>query len=425
MASGKLVGKQEVVLVTRAECVEIVSQTLNLDKVHVIDYTIEATSDGAIGFLGEYFRLVITIEENLTEKKLYYFLKSLPMDREQRQVIERIGFFHKEVQLYSILLPKLKWNTGASKWRPNCYLSRYDLLIMEELGHLGYAHIPDRMEFTDKYVHETLKCLARMHASSLEFETNHCENTRIDSIFGSVLFESQINKKNNWFKAGLDAIQVYAERKSTFKDNPVVRDGKLMGIMEKVYELSEATRDFQNVLCHRDLWSKNIMFQFPALENEQLDYENPMHCLFVDFQICRYQPPAVDALLAIYFNTRRRQREENLEKYLEFYYDFLHQELNKYDIDVTNKVPWDEFQRCREHYMLLFLVLNSIFIPLTHLAPGQLNKLHKENPEEYHRICETDRSDFVLENMNLDAYYKEYVIESMEELLEHICTNYE
>lgn len=63
MASGKLVGKQEVVLVTRAECVEIVSQTLNLDKVHVIDYAIEAASDEILGFLGEYFRLAITIEE--------------------------------------------------------------------------------------------------------------------------------------------------------------------------------------------------------------------------------------------------------------------------------------------------------------------------------------------------------------------------
>uniref|UniRef100_A0A1B0CGR6 CHK kinase-like domain-containing protein n=1 Tax=Lutzomyia longipalpis TaxID=7200 RepID=A0A1B0CGR6_LUTLO len=394
MASGKLVRKQDVVLVTRAECVEIVSQTLNLDRVHVIDYSIEAAT--------------------------------LPTDKDQRELIERIGLFHKEVQLYSILLPKLKWNTGSSKWRPNCYLSRYDLLIMEELGHLGYGHVPDRMEFTEKHMQETLKCLARMHASSLEFEINHCENTRIDAIFGSLLFESQLTGKNTWFKAGLNVIEAFAKHKSTFKDHPSIRDdpNKLMEMMEKVYQLSESTREFQNVLCHRDLWSKNIMFQFPKLEGnpQELDYANPQHCLLMDFQICRYQPPAVDVLLTIFFNTRRQHRDEHMQLYLKFYYDFLKQELKKYDIDAAIKLPWEEFTRSCKHYALMPLIFNCIFVPLTHLAPGILTQIQKTDPERYHVICNTDRNEFVLQNMDLDDFYRDYVTEVMEELLQHLLT---
>ncbi|XP_059616912.1 uncharacterized protein LOC132261899 [Phlebotomus argentipes] len=426
MASGKAAGKQEVVLVTRAECVEIVSQTLNLDKVRVVDYAIEAASDEILGFLGEYFRLAITIAEDSGERKLYYFLKALPTDKDQRELLERIGLFHKEVQLYSILLPKLKWNTGSSKWRPNCYLSRYDLLIMEELGHLGFGHVPDRMEFTRKHMQETLKCVARMHAASLEFEINHCENTRIDAIFGSLLFESQISGTNPWFKAGLNVVKVFAERMSKFKDHAIVRDGdKLMDMMEKVYEFQYSTRDYQNVLCHRDLWSKNIMFQFPKRHgSDEWDYDNPQHCLFMDFQICRYQPPAVDVLLTIFFNTRRKHRDEHFEEYLKFYHDFLRDELKKYGIDAGVKLPWAEFRQSCTHYALLPLVFNCVYAPLTHLTPGILVQLQKSDPEKYHRVCNAERNDFVLENMHLDAFYHDYVTEVMEELLQHLCSGH-
>ncbi|GAB0089206.1 uncharacterized protein DMENIID0001_037100 [Sergentomyia squamirostris] len=421
MACGKMVGKQEVVLVTRAECVEIVSQTMNLDRVHVIDYVIEAASDEILGFLGEYFKLTIEIEENSIKKKLYYFLKALPRDPDQREMIERIGLFHKEVQLYSILLPKLKWNTGSSKWRPNCYLSRYDLLIMEELGHLGYGHLPNRMEFTENHMQETLKCLARMHAASLEFETNHCENTRLDAIYGSLLFESQITGKNTWFKAGLEAVRAYAERKSSFTDYKLIQEGKLMEMMERVYEFQETSLNYQNVLCHRDLWTKNIMFQFPKVEtSDNLDYANPQHCLLMDFQICRYQPPAIDVLLTIFFNTRRPHRDQHFQTYLKFYHDFLTSELEQFDIDGNSKIPWNEFLTSCEYYKLMPLIFNCVYAPLTHLTPGVMVELQKSDPERYHIVCNQDRNDFVLDHMDHDQYYNDYVTEVMEELLEHL-----
>lgn len=295
---------------------------------------------------------------------------------------------------------------------------------MEELGHLGYGHVPDRMEFTEKHMQETLKCLARMHAASLEFETNHCENTRIDAIFGSLLFESQLTGKNTWFKAGLNAIQAFAERKSKFKDHPTIRENpdKLMEMMEGIYEFGISSRDFQNVLVHRDLWSKNIMFQFPKLDDktDQLDYVNPQHCLLMDFQICRYQPPAVDVLLTIFFNTRRQHREKHREEYLKFYYDFLKEELEKYSIDAGIKLPWEEFQESCKYYNLMPLIFNCVYVPLTHLAPGILSQIQKTDPERYHHICNMDRSEFVLENMNLDTFYSDYVTEVMEELLEFL-----
>lgn len=359
---------------------------------------------------------------------LKYFLKILPRsDLKTRKMIEELGMFKKEAQIYAVLLPKMKNQLNDfdvdSKWRPHCYLSRDDCIVMEELD-TSYKHLPDRMEFDSIHVIELLKTVAKMHASCIEFEKVQLEGTPLDKDYAHLLKETPLDENNCWFKAGLELIYFIASKylDSFSKKFNIPPKDDFMKLLNKIYVFRDDNPEFENVLCHRDLWTKNILFRFPA---DSEDYQTPEHCLVLDFQICRYHPPAVDVLLAIYFNTRRDLRRQELDNWTNFYLDYVKEYLKKLDfpqsqLEKLRFLGKAEFEKSCEHFQLMPLVMNCIFVPLTHLEPGTLPTMQREEPGKYFELCNVSRNDFVAENMERDQYYREYVLEVVEELVEYL-----
>lgn len=66
------------------------------------------------------------------------------------------------------------------------------------------------------------------------------------------------------------------------------------------------------------------------------------------------------------------------------------------------------------------MVLNCVFVPLTHLKPGILTTMQREEPKKYYEICNVDRNSFVRDIMENDPFYKEYVLEAIGELVEYL-----
>ena len=54
-------------LISASECQEIVTKSLSGSQATVLSYNITPFGDEVLGFLGEYFRLIVQIEENVSE----------------------------------------------------------------------------------------------------------------------------------------------------------------------------------------------------------------------------------------------------------------------------------------------------------------------------------------------------------------------
>jgi hypothetical protein len=81
-------------------------------------------------------------------------------------------------------------------------LARYDLIILEELSHLGYCHTPERYQLTNKHCRQTLRTLAIMHAASLKYEINELNGQKIGEVYKDYLYETSVSEDNSWFLAG-------------------------------------------------------------------------------------------------------------------------------------------------------------------------------------------------------------------------------
>lgn len=361
-------------------------------------------------------------------KQIDFFVKSLPrFDPATRKMIEQEGMFGKEVDIYANLFSKWPQSGGDFdsnfKWRPECFFTRPDVLVLEDLKD-GYHQIPMRVEFNMNHVREMLKALAKMHASSYNFEKNQLNNDRLDNHYKELLFENPLKEGNGWFTSGLELIHSIAVNYSSyFRNIKIPRKEEFMNKLYKIYKYRDDHQDFDKVLCHRDIWTSNLFFKFSRNDPE---FNNPSHCLIVDYQICSYQSPILDLLISLYVTTRRAFRQKELTNCFQFYVHYIQTVLRETfkftdeEINNLNLSKSREFQKCRDYFLLYPLVVNCIYITLTHLEPGKLNNIHREDPKRYYYLCNVNRNDFVRENMETDVYYREYVLEVVGELLEYL-----
>lgn len=333
----------------------------------------------------------------------------MPLKNEQqREIIESGGHFRKEFLAYSQLFSKMAHQTGASKWRPTCYLAKSELLVLEDIH--DYNHVPARTSFSELHVYGSLKGLARMHSACFEFEESL--NMRLDEKFSDI-FRETITRDNTWLLSGFNAVKAVALNNPKFKDIFGKINENIIFEVNKIFDVLEPSSEFTNIACHRDLWGNNIFFKE---DSEGI----PQHCILLDFQLIKYNPPAVDFINCVYFNTRRQYRDKSWISYQQMYYSQLIEEGSKLGVDISMKVPWEDFLKSCERYKIFPLVLNCIFVPLTQLPKGYLNDLENKDVEKYHSLLNVNRSDFVIDFMKHDQFYAEYVNEVVEELVEEI-----
>lgn len=437
------------------ECQEVLTKTLGFENARFSESVVKRVCEFQ-GFLGEYFQLeIFGIQENGDKFKNYYFAKSICItNKKQRQMLEESGIFRKECKLYASLIKELsenfkhglfylykifkKLNTlidfkDHSRWYPYCYLIRDDLIILEDLQQSNYRILPKQIQFEKIHIKETLKAVAKLHAASLRYEDQEIEpGTTIGEKYKDILFETSFHIDIPWCSAGLkvfsndtisslkkfqfQAIFTVALEKSkyglgsTFEQqlkNSFFKD------MCLAIELLEKPSDTIKVFSHRDLWKNNLMFKFDVIG----DFSNPQHCILLDYQIARYLPIPVDVLMAIVINTRRDHRQKFMEYYLEFYYEHLKQELAKEEIEIAGKISLECFKKNCQDFMVLPLTINAVILTLTQL-PSEFMKDLKD--ADFNRICNIFRDDVVLDFIEKDANYKEYLLEAVEELIEYL-----
>lgn len=309
---------------------------------------------------------------------------------------------------------------GRNSWRPTCFLVRDDLFIFEELRHMGYRHVPDRVEFDENHLNMALISLARMHSSCWDYEINTLKGRSFLEVHSDFNFETLL-PTNTWLSAGFRATKAVALKHPKYGEkHKDLIEKELLNYQQQIFEFLKISTKYRNVFCHRDLWINNLMFKY-----RDSNLTQPEHCVLLDFQNSFYSPPALDFMALLYFNTRRPSRDRLMQDLQNFYYNQMKSELSFYNIDIKDLLTHDQFLESCSVYKFIPLVLNAHYIQLTHLPYGFLNDLQKSDVDRYNHICEIDRSDFVLENIEKDEFYREFMYEAVGELIEEFLLFHE
>uniref|UniRef100_A0A336K648 CSON000987 protein n=1 Tax=Culicoides sonorensis TaxID=179676 RepID=A0A336K648_CULSO len=409
-------------LLNDAEVLEIICNCKGIQdqsEVTVLEWGTSTLGGEITGFLGEHLKLSIDAKIHETIIHENFFIKTLPFRAKDRRFVEEIGVLKKEVHLYLNVLNEMPKN--CMHWHPTCYYGRDDILILEDLSLKNYQLLPSHIEFNSDHIKSILKSLATMHACSLNFQ--NMVKKPLNEIYDDILFEVTVARRNNWFRAGLRAIEEVALKRTKYTQNEEyckLIKKNLFNAMNIVFDMVDNDLipfDFICVLSHRDLWRNNLMFKFDKHQNGEIDFNSPLETVLIDFQIARYLPPAVDILMVLFLLQRNDERKNRYQDHLNFYYTCLKDALAQFSLDVESIFPYEELWRTCEHFQLLGAVLKGVFLPMTHLPHGVIDEIHKD-ADKYRKFIAVDRSDVILQYIDNDKNFQNWMIEAVEEIVE-------
>jgi hypothetical protein len=154
------------------------------------------------------------------------------------------------------------------------------------------------------------------------------------------------------------------------------------------------------VLSHRDL---------------EESFKSPQHCVLLDFQTLRYLPLTVDVLMTIVCNTTRSHQEANFEKYIKFYYEVVSMELDKFNLSLKAKMPFESFTKSCEYHKTFGLIYNVVVLMITMIPQDYFVDFSED---KFRDFAEGNRSRFILEIMENDDEYRESLVEAVEAIIE-------
>lgn len=268
--------------------------------------------------------------------------------------------------------------------------------MLENIKLSGYCGAKTTL-LSEKQLHQLLRTLAAFHAASLVYEQR--KGVDIGHEFGHRLIEITVAPNIAWFTTGLAAIQAVIRTLPRYQtpEHQKFINTKLTGIMERVYQHVSTSTKYRNVLCHRDLWAGNIFF--PAKPEDGL--------LLIDFQTCRYTPPAIDLCFSLYLNLSISDRQRLEKKYIDFYYDKLKQDLEYFGLQAENLISKAELLKSYEEFRLFGVVYSAIVVTIVKVPPSFVTN-------EYKYI---DRSRIILQYMQENAEFREAMESACMELM--------
>uniref|UniRef100_A0A336MUK5 CSON005415 protein n=1 Tax=Culicoides sonorensis TaxID=179676 RepID=A0A336MUK5_CULSO len=401
------------------EILKILKKSEPSKIVTVTDWTLIEKEDQLLGFLGNYYSLKIEALIDDRQKTKYFFVKTLPENVEDGDILEGVNLFHKESIIYSKIFEIMP--ASSKKWTPSCFYTRSDILVLEDLSQENYQIMPKNAHFSKIHIQLVLKSLATLHANSFYLEKCILRSP-IDAIHGDLLSEVSVTKSNGWFHVGLNAIKTVAITRTKFSHNPdmikLIEANFTSKITDQVIEIcNNYSVKFRKVLCHRDIWRNNIMFKFNRKVDGEIDFNSPTSAALIDYQIARYMPPGADVMMTLFLLQRIKDREIDYQENIKYYYYCLNESLKNLNLKIDDFLSYEEFLETCEYFKLLVAVLKCVFIPMSHLPDGEIEKLYA-NKEIYHKFIMEDRGEISIKFIDTNEFFRNWMIESVEELIE-------
>ncbi|KAH8412703.1 hypothetical protein KR009_004847 [Drosophila setifemur] len=372
-------------------------------------------ASGSVGFLGEYYNLYLRycVEGETDQQSTRFFVKSVIFQNANMEFyMEKMGVVKKEIMLYELLLKELK-KFSPHVWCAKCFFTRKDLFVMQNVEDLGYVALPSGTRFLNEdQLSPILKSLATLHASSIAYEKE--KGITIGVELREWLKEVSVHPDVEWYTTGLRAVLAVTATHPDVRDNAQAQEyiaKELPRFLDNIYNMVNPSPVHRNVFVHRDAWGANVFYH----------KENPQdkRSILVDFQLCRYAPPATDFHLVSYLNLEPSRRKEMLVDLIDTYYNAFAEELNAMGIDpIKEGLSKQDFEKSLEDFALFGVTYNCIAATILRLPDNYLKNLKDERPDHFHRFCNVDRTEDVLRLMKDHSEFADYMYECVSDLLE-------
>uniref|UniRef100_A0A1A9WZV1 CHK domain-containing protein n=1 Tax=Glossina brevipalpis TaxID=37001 RepID=A0A1A9WZV1_9MUSC len=380
---------------------------------HILKYELNPIAEHPAGYLGLHQYLVVEFSNicknnrnDETNKVLRFFTKSAPMEIPSRMAyLEEFGVFKKEILVYREILPHLEQIFGQVA--PRCYYANKNLLIFEDLMHKGYRMGAKRDGVLD-YGHLScaIKSLAKMHAASLVYERKM--KSKINGLHPDAVVENAypLNVKTSHmryqnFSNAVKVIEEILKLLPKYEKNLKDILHQLPEKMQKIFELSQTSSKYCNVLSHADLWANNIMFKY------SLEGHKPIDCRFVDFQLARYAPPMVDLITLLTIPTSREFRK---------YYECMLQLTQRENLSLDQFLTQEQFYASLEEFRICGLIESLLFSHLT-ILPEESTRSLTSSADGFSDFFNRKRIDICLKAFHTDKVYQTRLCDMLEDLL--------
>lgn len=192
---------------------------------------------------------------------------------------------------------------------------------------------------------------------------------------------------------------------------------ELPELLNTVYEMVNPSTKYCNVFCHRDIWGGNVFF------SKSEPYEKG--AVFVDFQLCRYSPAAIDILMTLFLNMRPSERKLIETECHEFYYQEFSRELSTMGYKAEEFMTYEDFLQSIKDLCLFGALYNCMAATILRVPGDYLKDMKLHRPEDFHRYTNVDRTQEVLDLIKTDAEFGSYMLECVEDMMKLILkTNY-
>lgn len=314
---------------------------------------------------------------------------------------QNVSTFLKKQVFFNLSVPELNASISDKSWIAQCYFLKDDLLVFEDLKFKNFEIKAEPLD--ELHVKAALSSLAKLHAASILAE-RRLGKSWID-LYPEVLEEGLFVRQGTvykWFKSSVDVNVAIAE-KLGFDHKSVPK------VINQIFDKTTPSKRRQNVICHGDLRSHNLMFD---------DSQPIPKCVLVDFQFLRYVPPMFDVLQLMYLTTRRDFRKKREIEMLKHYHGVLCKTLRNNSDGQVDIPSFSDILEEYEEMRIIGAITAALYHP-TILVNGELVAETMTNSDGFADFMYgADRVEFLFKYMERDAVFKDRLVESITELIE-------
>ncbi|XP_012531490.2 uncharacterized protein LOC105833925 [Monomorium pharaonis] len=404
-------------LLTNCDINKILERKFGSGKARLIDWRLESL-DGIKGFLGQYYYLHIKARINSKTQSLRFFGKTPPPTHSpQFEFLQRYDTFNKEIMIYTDLMRRMGAG-GSPKWMVECYLCKRNVIIvLEDASIDGYATLNKYIPYDEEHCVWLLRTLSRLHSRSLLLDERlrrESDRTIFDlygQLLNEVLFVDGDDRSEKALTSGIIGFCAMVDELEELDDKgKIIVKRRITEWSRKMSQLLAPSKKYRNVICHRDIWSNNIMFRYDLTGNIN-------GCYLIDLQFLRYCPPAIDFACCLYLTTDRNTRDRNFDSFARIYHDSFARGLAEEGLDVENCLPWTTFQKSYAEMRDVALVYAALNLQIMLLSNETATDYFCDSTEKLEQVLYGDkRGELVRYQCEKEPAYKMRIFEILHEI---------